>query len=483
MISFEHLRAGAIQLPKSDERWRDLKLLAFSLVVIVVAMAPLTEMLVRAWDTHGVFWQMVVGTTDALGLNIDLAVVVPVGVYLGWLVLFLADRAKAIQPVLLVVAAIPFLLTLNAMGAWSEHVAWGAHLPALGLGVLVGAVTGGGHRFVLGNRAREFPRAAAAMFVVAVGVCLAGFVQMHLLRASTPGRVVVDFLAALSFLAMFGTFVQYTDRKDVLLMSPVRSGETMVLVGLYDAIEESMAGTVVEGRRGLIQASADLQHGSDLTGIRSTVRFRYRRPQLFSRWISITADGYSTESITERDLSVLRKTVASRSDRLGGPAGLVVEVRKLVPLGRSTPGPALVEKIADAAVLVLVVPLSHPELEPLFDPDAGDGGAARPDFLGVYADLCDTFADDYKTEVVLTVTDPEVAFESYEERHGTSPDIDQAQFQHHVLSTLAGDDVAATQVNDIHRAFRSGAFVALGRSDDADSVLDGVERLLETIGR
>lgn len=475
----------SLTLPRTEDRRRDLKLLAFSLLVIAVAMVPLTEMLVRAWDAHGVFWQAVHATADALSLDIDLAVVFPVGVYLGWLALFAADRSKSVQPVLLLLAAGPFLVTLATLGAWFEHVAWVAHLPAFVVGILVGLATGGGHRVLLGDRTQEFPHAATALFAVAAGATLAGLIQVHLLGATAPGRLVVDVLAAAAFLAMFGTFVRYTDRKDVLLVSPSRRAETEVLVGLYDAIESSMGGTLVEGRRGLIQARADLQHGSELREIRSAVRFRYQRPGLFSRWISISADGYSTDGISRRDVATLREEAAGSPGRFGGLVDFFGDVAGSVSPGRSSRRSGLVAELREAAVVLLVVPLSDPDLARLFDAD-DEGPASVPDFLAVYADLCAAIADDPGAEAVLTVTDAGVARDHYAERFPGTADLDDVEFEHHVLTTLA-DPVSTEGPDDVEAAFRSAGFVALARAsgddpDEDDGVLDGIDRLLEAIG-
>ena len=168
----------------AGDRRRDAAFLLASVAVILVTAWPLSGMVMAAWETEGAVYTLVHSVFRATGWNINLVVVVPAGVVLGWLLLFGLDQSKRIQAGILAVAAVPFAAALWARGVW--FVPWLSLSPFLLLGLLVGLLSGSIDKILFGLRRREFPLAVRALYVTTLAALVVGFVDLQTTTSVPP---------------------------------------------------------------------------------------------------------------------------------------------------------------------------------------------------------------------------------------------------------------------------------------------------------
>jgi hypothetical protein len=283
------------------------------------------------------------------------------------------------------------------------------------VGFIFGVATGGGHRILTGGTA-EFPTAARALFVVTTLVGVVSVVESILLGPGTqPVVAAVRVLATAAFLVTLGVFVQYSDRVDVLLVSPDPVAEEVVMAGYYQSVDRR-DGTAVNGAIGrfervLQDIHADVDAGpvpTDIPGI------RYQTGGWFDRWVVVGADRLSAVALNPLTFETAG---ASPLQRLPDPLrrGLGALLPRWVRTALADSQAA--EQFASADVTLLIVPMSDPETAALFGVDAL--GIDPPEYLRTYRAICGARARDAAglgtggSEVILVAVDADAVADDY----------------------------------------------------------------------
>jgi len=428
----------------AGDRRRDAAFLLASVAVILVTAWPLSGMVISAWETEGAVYTLVHSVFRATGWDINLVVVVPAGVVLGWLLLFGFDQSKRIQAGILAVAAVPFAAALWARGVW--FVPWLSLSPFLLLGLLVGLLSGSIDKILFGLRRREFPLAVRALYVTTLAALVVGFVDLQTTTSVPLTQTAVQAGSILVFGGLFSGFVQYTDRQDILVVTPSghRDSETVLLCGLYDSAKTAFDTYIVSGGTELNEARAQLTHDGDVDPLSSTVEFRFKPSGPLDRWTSVTADGYDVQTLYSDEID-------RALDRLRPSSSAFETLRRWLSANLPVVGGGrdLTRRLETADLVLLVVPLSDPSLSrALAGEDLED--ATAPGYLERYYELCAAAGGD--SNVLVVATDADRATERYARTRDTEVDLGAArpdnygQFQFELrewLNQVVADDDAA----------------------------------------
>ena len=459
----------------TDSLLTERRLVVLSVIVTLVTVVPVTRMLGEAWDQQDLVFNLVWAVTTTLGVDIDVAVVFPVGLVVGWLVLFGLDDYKRVQGVILLAAVPVGVLTLAGMNKWVGTVSWVALAPVL----VVGVVLAGGVGTLSGRRnrktgRREFPLAPRMLYAVAVVATLVGFVERHL-RYDSPivvdratgavtggpigpvGIVVegiaVDLVASVAFLVVLSWFVQYDNRSDVLVVRPDghdgELAETRFLAATmqvawreYDAVATGPGEGSFYTDVQTVESEADVV---EVNGTRpSTVSFRFTTGGLLSRRTVVESKGYAPPS--GRDLD----RIDGRIDRASGPLGTARSLlsrplsllvpRRLRALLASDPA-RFVTRVATADAVVLLAPVPDrineyalEEGETSFDAVVTDA----PDYVERYRDLCRAYSGHPRTDVFVVATGANAVADFYEQTTDRLPRLDSDDFAAFVGEKVLG---------------------------------------------
>jgi hypothetical protein len=396
---------------------RDLAWLAIAFLIVILTVIPLSELLIAAWNAEGIVYTFVYDLTNTYGINIDLFVVVPTGFLVGWLALFSLDDTKRIQAVILVFAIIPFALILQSQEVWSEYVAWIDFLPFAGLGVLFGIVTGASDKILYGLQHREFPIAAHALFLTTAVTLLAAFIDLSVSSSVQVFQTVTYGGSVLLFVGLFGSFVQYTNRRDVIIFTPggYRDAEATLVTGLYDTAKSRYETRVSKGANDLNEAQAKLAQNSEPDPFPSTIQFRFKPPGLFSRWATVNADGYDLQNLYEDEFT---RAIEGIQPPKSTPSKLLRLIQQVLPtIGRKK---NLGHRIRSADLLVLVVPLSDSRIRSPMKSDTL-AESTPPDYLKMYNQLCKAAGG--STDTLVATVDSEIAVNKYQDQRGIEVDL------------------------------------------------------------
>lgn len=431
------------QQSRSNRR-KDALLLGGYTAVLFVVTSPVVSMMDAAWTANALSFNLIHALTRTFGVDIDLAVVFPVGLCIGWIVLFLLDQSKRIQAVILAVTGGGFVFLLIRSGRWTTTVDWAQHTGVLLIGVLLGILTGVAGAFT-DRSVREFPTAAAGLYAVAASVTMVSFIEVHLSYRSPilaypnvaapslqPGLVVNDGLlvngiSAALFVVVLATFVQYDDRKDVVLLTPTAVSETAVLAGLYDTIRNHRDRYTVDDdvARALSDAVGAIRAGADPAPLADGASIRVKRPGSLARWVEIETDGTLASHLGappfERLRNRQRHTALEYARRTVGravTAAFPFDLRRFAPEQRR-----LVERVDAADVVVLVV-------------RTRDAVGADPTYVKAYRELDDIYESDRTTRVVIGALDPEAAFDGFEADRGVEPGLEKSSFRDYLRRSV-----------------------------------------------
>jgi len=487
----------------TDSLLTERRLVVASVVVTLVTIVPVTRMLGEAWDEQELVFNLVWLVTTTLGVDIDVAVVFPAGLVVGWLLLFGLDDYKRVQGVILLAAVPVGVVTLAGMNKWVGTVSWLALTPFL----LGGVVVAGGAGVLSGQQdkktgRREFPLAPRMLYATAVVATVVGLVERHL-RYDSPvvvdratgavtggplgsvGVVVdglaVDLVASVAFLVVLSWFVQYDNRSDVLVVRPDegdgRLAETRFLAATmqvawreYDAVPLE-GGSKFNVDAQTVASEADVV---EVDGSRpSTVSFRFTQPGLLSRRTVIESNSYSPP--TARDVD----RIEARIDRASGPLGTVRSLlfrplSLLVPAGlrglvASDPA-RFVNRVANADTLVLLAPV--PDRLNQYALEEGETSFAavlrdEPAYIERYNDLCKAYRGHPRTDVFVVATGANSVAGFYEQTTERLPRLDSDHFAGFVGQKVLG--IGGCDVVPVDDSF-----------DDEDGP-QGVERVLNRL--
>lgn len=428
-MNVENIRIGGRDLS-------DVLLLVGSTVAVVATVTPLTDMLVRAWTAEGFGHAVVWSVVDATPLTLESAVVLPLGVAAGLLAVFALDRTKLVQALLLVAAAGPLLATVWYSGLWfGGRIDWLANAPWGIAGLLVGALIGTADKTVaaftdrdaLGVGRREFPLAAGVLFAAAVGFAVVGFLDATLSGTAAAVTIAVDLAVSVAFVGFVGFLIQYRDRRDVAVLSPNRSAETLVVCGLFAHVDDRYRTVVSAGEADLNRLSANLAAGQTVAATGDEITFNVHGGGWFDNWTSVSTSGYANRHLLDEQVAQ-----AAESTEDGGRGSLLVHrVRRA--LTRETPL-TFVDQLLTFDVVLLAVPLDQESVRRAFDPDVADDDVEPVAFLDRYRRFIEATRGRDPT-VVVVATGGETALSYFESEYGGTT-IDSPELRNEVAHRL-----------------------------------------------
>lgn len=461
-------------------------------VLILLTMPIVARMLGSAWDDQGVIYDIVFSLTRTLGVNIDLAVVVPVGFVLALLLLFALDDYKRIQAVLLVGGCFLFLYTLVEMGKWTETVDWTRYWWGLIVGGVAGLVGLSGAHLPSRGR-REFPAASRWIYRITVTIVVVGFFEYHLQYRN--GLVVqlrdiyLTAPASLLLLLAVGEFVKYSNRKDIVIIGSNDAVEANFLGGLFAEARDRFSGVplTTDGDR---QGPIFLNKAASATDAASlpdrnetdTVRFKFTLGGFFSRQIVVTANRYDPP--TERDLDALRKYATTEQSLPESAARFLarhfqVLVPRVVYRALRSESSRMADRLRSADTILLVAPMSDfIRTDRAADDDYESWSSLvtdRPPFYAsVYRDLCEIYSRSDRRGIVVA-TEARLAMQVYEEKETRYPSFSDKAFLSFVDNVvLTGNDPDPDQ----HRC----EVIAVDRGlDESGERPEGFDRLLRSL--
>lgn len=462
------------------QRTRDLASLAAAFFVVLLTAVPLSQLLISAWDTQGLVYTTIHQITRTYSINIDLFVVVPVGVLLGWLLLFSLDDTKRIQAIILLASTAPFLMVLWSHDVWSVYVSWVELSPFVALGVIVGVITGAIDKILYGIRYREFPLAAQALFLTTTFSLIIGFLDLTLSSSPRTSQLVIYSTSILVFIGLFGSFIQYTNQRDVLVISPsgYRDSEAVLVTGLYDLAKSEYQTHVSEGGKELTEARANLVQNGEADPLETSIIFRFKPPGLFSRWSTIKTDGYDLQNLYDDEFNQVEQSLTPPKSVLGQ---FKSRIQNIVPviLGSST----LAGRLKTADLIIMIVPLSDPQIQQPLENDRL-AESSPPDYLERYDRLCQAAGEG--TDIIVATVDSELAVESYQEKRDKEVALENpeestyAQFQFEIREWIGELIADSERTND---PFACSVVPLRNESSDADSepIIANLNELLERL--
>jgi hypothetical protein len=410
----------------------DVLLLVGSTLAVVATVTPLTDMLVRAWTAEGFGHTVVWAVVDATPLTLESAVVLPLGIAAGLVAMFALDRTKLVQALLLVAAAGPLLATVWYNGLWfGGRIDWVANAPWGAAGLLVGALIGTADKTIaaltdrdaLGVGRREFPVAAGALFVAAVGFAVVGFLDAALSAGGSAVTTAVDLAVSVAFVGFVGFLIQYRDRRDVAVLSPNRSAETLVICGLFAYVDDRYRTVVSAGEADLNRLSSNLAAGRTVSTTTDEIAFNIHGGGWFDNWTSVSTSGYANRHLLDEQVAR-----AAESTAAGGRGSLLAH-RFGRALTRETPL-TFVDQLLTFDVVLLVVPLDKEPVRRAFDPDVVDEDVETVDFLDRYRRFIEATSGRDPT-VVVVATGGETALTYFESEYGGTT-IDSPELRNEV---------------------------------------------------
>jgi hypothetical protein len=461
-------------------------------VVVILATTPVvTRMLGTAWDDRGIAYRQVVAVTEAAGVNIDLAVIVPAGTMLVLLVLFALDEYKRIQAVLLVLGCGGFLVTLSRMGKWVQTVAWARFWWGLVLGGVVGL--GGLYGAKLPSRGRrEFPAAARWIHRIVALVVVVGLFEYHLTYQGglglQPRNYYLSVPASLLLLIAVAEFVRYSNREDIVIIGGDDAAEASFLGGMFAEARDRFSGVPLrtDGEREgavFLNAAANAAEATSIPDRDQVeqVKFKFTSDSFFSRQIVVTANRYDPP--TDRDVDVLRDQITADGTGARVKRFLQRRLAVLVPrpvrrMARSE-SDRMTDRLESADTILLVAPMSDFVNERRIEDDEDDDWTALladtvPHYASVYRDLCEIYSRNDRRAIVVA-TEATLAMRVYEEKETRYPSFHDTAFTSFVANTiLTGNDMDAPR--------STCEVLAVDRNLGADEQSStGFDRLLRTL--
>lgn len=394
-----------------------------SFVLLGVTTQPLVRAADSTWREEGLIFRITELFGTAFGGNLDVPVLIVLGVLAGWLLLFCLDGTKRIQALLVVVGVgVPFWLFVEQTGRIIEAVARTPWSAFLGLAAGIGSGVATSTRLYGVKRPLElspFQKLRWLQFPAAGGAFLYG-------TAAVMVAVIVDFVVTMSFdltslvvvssgaifVVSLSVFMRYDKRQTTVVVSPPDfEGEykyqPYVLGGLYETVTLKRHGFPMEGD-GELTAAKTARSLQDLERrFHSTVVFGFVSSMLqglpsvpnriannwFLRTVIIESKGWTTNQIGDvsgsHDTSTLPDLLSSAIER--GRyyfwQSLPLIVRRELRGGYNS----VLEQLESADTILLVGPTLAEDESP-------------PEGCEVLAALCERFSGRVGKDVILTTT-------------------------------------------------------------------------------
>lgn len=324
-----------IQTLIDDHREKVLLVIYFGVVFIIAG--ELFQTLGDGWRHSEVFRPLVLSLEPTLSITIEEFAVVCFGFFVGLLTLFTIDPKKRWQGMLLWIGTGSALLGLSTTGLFIPNIDFGANLPWLIGGLVVGLISGGG-RAVFRPRATEaleFRRSGSMLYYVISLIVVLGLVEYHVhfpelisvtsdnvdlaldrlsaneLDVTTSGIAFNTVLAGV-FIITLQRFVKYDSEQSFFVLGPVGSGKSLFLVGMYlaaiDEAEERESDTPLRPSSDLFSLaeefdSATQQEGwaldATLGGDVEKLEFQYLKGRFFPKNLHLSSRDYAGEHLEE----------------------------------------------------------------------------------------------------------------------------------------------------------------------------------------
>ena len=149
----------------------DRKFLVGAALTIVLLAAPARQLLLSAWDSHRLIYNLYYIVVDVLNVDANIPAAIALGVIIAWTVLFGLTEGKRIQGIFLFV----FLVVIVIELPWFRIVLTSERVLFSLLGGVIGGVigaVGANVPIVQGKGRREFPTAARALYATVSTILL-----------------------------------------------------------------------------------------------------------------------------------------------------------------------------------------------------------------------------------------------------------------------------------------------------------------------
>ena len=445
----------------SAARKREVAWLGFSLLLGTLLAIRLGLLFDWAWRINGFIRSSFYDIVASTGINVDVLILVPLGVVLGWVTLFMFDETKRAQKPLLLVSVIIFITVVVIFtNHWTKLKPlkfWYAPICGYALGLLLVLIP----HSLSQKKYREYPIAAWALFVVISLAALSALIDFYILnpQADYPSgaktgvplappsifSLPTDIIATFGTVLLFGGFLLYRDHHNTILISPDRDGVQgiSILTGLFEHTERRFDGAVANKQSGRLLGNArgNLHNGNDPRPIpRGTkVEISYFPGRTWSRRKVLSAKPVGAAQLDDEVILALRKRI-KRKNKIKNRMVDIFKPNWVQGLTQDSPESFIMSlATADAAIFVMSV---SDFIEGSQAVEASDQ-LAHPDYITTYEKIASVYQG--RQPIVVALLEAEVLEDLYSkemnveevELHG--PDFEMYMKEHVV--TFGADTI------------------------------------------
>ena len=476
------------QTSDTNLRRTEIRTLALYATGLVLFAVPIASMLTRAWDSEGVGYHVVWGIVRLIDVNIDVAVVFPLGVFLGVLVVLWFDDLKRTQAALLTVS-VALVGSALLFWRWSVNVDFQAQLPVLIIGLLFGFIAAGGHRIYTEEPLREFRRTFHAIYILVSGFIIGSLIEAHTaynspIQRSTDGfsfaseslnltfvsdGILLNLIGVIAFVGILRAFVQYEDKSNIFVLGPTKSGKTTLMTGLfsYAVANQSTRCNPTDGNFELRKLYTDMDTGIGFGGIDDSdehhsfipLSFEYSYGNIFSQYVTVKMIDYPGKMLSEVFIDDVRNAVKTRLDqsflykiRSANNELWPEQAMDLPPSQQST---RMAELVCDSDTLVLVIPMNDfvddlpSETLPDYHQPSDDAtGQSTAEYLAQYDEILHQHQSlGENRDVIVIVTMADLVIEHFEQTNPGSVVEEYDEFRSYVRDRVFVLDKEGSKYN------------------------------------
>lgn len=384
-----------------DTIGKDTKKLLLRFVAILVVSPLIGWMMSRAWVPGNVIYMTVARTMREV-LQVDLASALQMftcagmGLYFGFLTIFVLDIKKRIQGALLLLGTAIGLVVLTVQGVLLPNIDFGYTPNVLAFFVFyVGGIVLDLDKLLSidlsestlrdprtsSGEVPEFDNAAKGLFVVLALILVVSLVQVIIAGVFE----IPDVFATVAGIYLLHSFIQYEVKSDYMLLGPGQSGKSMAMLGMaltmYDFDDVQPDPNAYLQRA--IERASDPQYDDDwpfeqTEGLQET-SFQMLVGDLFPRRMRLVAFDYPGQllpEISDRARELAATSILDFVPFVGGTESASPEVK--ADGGAVTDTGNIVDIVANDVVgadtLMIVI-----DCERLVHPQDFDGGSTAPD--------------------------------------------------------------------------------------------------------
>lgn len=402
--------------------------LRFAAIIIVSPLVGL--MMARAWVPGNLFYDQAVNFLPDLidGLTpsqtLQLVSTAGLGLYFGFLTIFILDIKKRVQGALLLIGTTIGLGLLAQQGVLLPNLDPGyqANYMAFAVAYVAALALDADELFrislsksSLGNLRTdngdipEFNNAANALFAVLSIVIIASLAQVAIADVSSP----LDFVAAAVTIYLLYSFIQYEVKSNYTLLGPGKSGKSMAMLGMVLAMYdyEDINPKPNTYLQGAIERANDPHYADEwpfeqTEGLQET-SFQILVGDLFPKRMRIVAFDYPGQLLSEipdklKEITGSSMLQSATSSDAGNPAqadGGTTTAEESAVAGSAY---TVAQDVANADILMVVI-----DFERLIGTPASDSDTFDSRSLGIeyYNEILDTVEVD---SVIITATKADV---------------------------------------------------------------------------